>query len=707
MLESRWGIAVGIGLSTLTLGLSLSGCGGGGSGGGSAATAPITSATPGPIASAPPQRQAPANLLTGPVVAMVTSASHGFFELPWPLEARRRSNGAPDLTGLPDPRGLAFMRKITDLVHEDCEGFSPTGTIYFQFDGPLLAPPDDPLQSVDPSSAILLVDIDPTSSDRLERQPFHAAITTVARGYRPANLLQLLPVPGVGLKANTTYAAIVLRRLGAPGTAWLGQAPNLTALLAGGAAPGPLGADLARSYAPLLPALLDLGIHPDDVAAATVFTTADPAASLVKQVRHVLTLPPQPLIGPITQRDVWPDFTALKGRWAPPMYQQGVPPFVTGGRQVTDANGLPVAQRTDSAEFQLSIPKGRMPAAGFPLYFYVHGTGGLPNQAIDRGRRTSKTIDPPLGSGLASIVAPVGWATSCPAGHMSPGRIGILSADGYAAYNVLNPNAMRDNFVQMVLEHVHFRNLLLTLRIDPALCPGTDASAAPDGKVHFDPQLLVVGGQSLGSYLSGILAATVPDWKGAILTGAGGSWVEFGFGPKDPIDLTLALEVLFMTPGEKLDRFHPLVMGFDLAGGRADNTHYVRHVLREPLPGHTPPHVLVVEGVDDLQVSANLQRALLLSMGVDLAGGDPAPAGTDERVDTVLPWGGRGEVPYPATLNRVLPSGERRTAIAVRYLPDGIMDGHYVWSQRTEPKTQITQFISDLKAGVAPVVRRP
>lgn len=57
--------------------------------------------------------------------------------------------------------------------------------------------------------------------------------------------------------------------------------------------------------------------------------------------------------------------------------------------------------------------------------------------------------------------------------------------------------------------------------------------------MRFDPRLVVVGGQSLGSYLSGILAATVPDWKGAILTGAGGSWVEFGFGPKDPIDLTL------------------------------------------------------------------------------------------------------------------------------------------------------------------------
>lgn len=699
-------IAGVVSLGVLALGPSVAGCGGGGSGGGGgqAAAAVTSSSSPTPVTSAAPQRQAPANLLTGPLVAMVTSATRGFFELPWPNDARRRSNGAPDLTGLPDPRRLGFMRRVTELAHADADGFSPTGTIYFQFDGAVLAPPDDPLQSVDPSAAILLVDIDPTSPTRLARHPFHAAVTRVAQGYRPANLLQVLPVPGLGLRPRTTYAAIVLRRLGAPGTAWLGQPPALTALLAGQAAPGPLGADLARAYAPLPAALRDLGVHPDDVAAATVFTTGDPAASLVRQARHVLTLPPQPLVRPLTTRDVYPDFTALRGAWAPPMYQAGTPPYVTGGRQVTDAQGLPVAQWTDSAEFQLSIPKGRMPAAGFPLYFYVHGTGGLPNQAIDRGRRPAKNVDPPPGSGLASFVSPAGWATSCTAGHLSPGRIGLLSADGYAAYDVLNPNAMRDNFVQMILEQVHFRSLLLSLRIDPALCPGTDASAAPDGKVRFDPQLLVVGGQSLGSYLSGILAAVVPGWKGAILTGAGGSWVEFGFGPKDPIDLTLALEVLFMTPGERLDRFHPLVMAFDLACGRSDNTHYVRHVLRDPLPGHVPPHVLVVEGVDDLQVSANLQRALLLAMGVDLAGGDPAPAG-DERVATVLPWGGRGELPLPASLNRVLPGGERRTAIAVRYLPDGIMDGHYVWSQRPEPKRQIAEFITDLRRGVAPTVR--
>ncbi len=361
-------------------------------------------------------------------------------------------------------------------------------------------------------------------------------------------------------------------------------------------------------------------------------------------------------------------------------------------------------QRYEQAEFQLSVPKGRMPAAGFPVYLYVHGTGGLASQAIDRGWAPSKQVSAAPGSGIASILAPKGWGTACAAGHMSPGRIGLLSADGYAAYNVFNPVAMRDNFVQMVLEQVHFRSLLLSLRIDPALCPGTDASASPDGKVRFDPQLVVVSGQSLGSYLTGMLAGCVDGWQGAVLSGAGGTWVEFAFGPKDPFDLQAVLELFSCPPGEKLDRYHPVVMSFDLAVGRADNTHYVRRIFRDPPASKTPPHVLVIEGNDDAQVPTNLQRALVLAMKADMAGQDPGPTPADQ-VAPVLPWGGQRQLAYPLGGNLTLPNGQTRTCVVVRYLPDGIFDGHYVIVQRPEPKRQVAEFCEAIAAGQTPIVR--
>ncbi len=699
-------------LCGLGVGLALAGwgCGGGGSGGSASSAAPVTSAAP---ALPPPQRTAPATLDTGPALVLDASGQPAsFYDLPWPSDARLTPAGAPDLTGLPNPLDKDFIRRIYDLAESDSRGFSPSGPMYLRFDAAINAPIDDPALSVHADSPVLLVDVDPTSPERLTRRPFHANLTTFDRAYAPAHVLRLLPVPGVALRTKTTYAAIVLRRLGAPGAQFLGQAPELTDLLAGAAPTGALGARLQQAYAPLRQALHELRIHPDDVAAATVFTTGDPAESLVRQAQHVAASPPPQLAQPLATRDVFPDYTALIGKYSVPAYQEGFPPYTyvpftsyaPGGRQVVDAQGLPVAQRYEPAEFQLSVPKGRMPARGFPLYLYVHGTGGLASQAIDRGWRPSKQAQPTPGSGIASILAPGGWGTACAAGHMSPGRIGLLSADGYAAYNVFNPVAMRDNFVQMVLEQVHFRNLLLSLRIDPALCPGTDASAAPDGKVRFDPQLVVVSGQSLGSYLTGMLAGCLDGWQGAVLTGAGGSWIEFAFGPKDPFDLQAVLEQFSCPPGEKLDRYHPVVMGFDLAVGRADNTHYVRRIFREPPAGKAPPHVLIVEGHDDAQVPTNLQRALVLAMKADLAGADVGPR-LEDQVAPVLAWGGQRQLPYPLGGNLTLPSGQTRTCAVVRYLPDGIFDGHYVIVQRPEPKRQVAEFCEAIAAGQTPVIR--
>jgi len=690
------------------LALLLAGCGGSSSGGGSttaapvASTSPVTSASPAP--SPAPTRQAPANLHTGPELVLDASGQGGFFDLPWPSNARRRTSGAPDMTGYPNPKGQGFVDAIYALADET-SGFSPTGTTYLRFDGAVNAPADDPLQSLQPGYPVLLVDVDPASPDYLERQPIHVAVTDQADSFRPAHLLQVLPVPGRGLRPNGAYAVVVLRALGGPSDPWLGQADALTELLAGQEPAAALGPALARAMAPLPRALRGLGLHPDDVAAATVFTTGDPTASLIRQVDWAASQPPLQPAGPVAQRDVYADYTALAGEYAPPLYQTGAPPYLlSGGRQVTDANGLPVAQGTARAPFQLSIPKGPMPATGFPLYFYVHGTGGRASQAIDRGRWPAPGVEPAKGSGLAADVAPAGWATACAAGPMSPDRIGIAAADGYAAYNVFNPVAMRDNFVQMVLELVRFRALLLDLELDPALCPGTDASAAPNGRVFFDPDEVVVGGQSLGSYLSGMLAATLDGWQGAILTGAGGSWVEFAFGPKHPIDLQLVLELIVLRPGEELDRFHPIVTAFDLGVGRADNTHYLRHVLREPLPGHDPPHVLVIEGHRDLQVPTNLQRALVLALGVDLVGPDvgQTPA---ERLQPVLPWGGLQELSYPASANVLLPSGQRRTGVVARYLEDGIREGHHVAFQLDDPRRQIVEFCEALDRGRTPVVR--
>ncbi len=705
---SRGGVALGA-VVGLVVGLVFSGCTKGSSSGGGFAVAPVSSSTS-PVSSTTsptaPQPTAPLNLHTGPELVLDATGQSGFYGMPFPSDARRLPGGGPDLTGCPNPNGMWFVNEMVDLCEHQTLGASPSGPIYFQFNAPINPPVDDPVGSVQPGASIFLVDVDPNSAFRLERNPIHTALVTTADSCRPANLLEILPVPGRDLRPRTTYAAVVLRSFGAPGAPFLGQNAALTSLLSGTAPVGSYGVALQQTFDPLASALNGLGISPVDIAAATVFTTGDPAATLIQQTAYVDALPP---IAPtmIGVRDQYPGFTALVGTYQVPQYQAGVPPFIlTGGNEVTDAQGNPVPQRYDSVEFCVSIPAGKMPAKGFPLYFYIHGTGGLAGEAIDRGVETQKDVPSAPGTGIASWVAPHGWATSCAAGPLSPGRIGNLSGGGYIAYNFFNPVAMRDNFVQMVLEMTHLRRMLMSLQIDPTLCPGCDVSASSTGKIYFDPDLTIVGGQSLGSYLAGMCASTLAGWKGAVLSGAGGSWIEFPFGPSVPLEPASIVNDLALPAGESVDIYHPFIMMADLALGPADNTHLLRHVYREPLPGHVPPHMLVVEGNPDHQVPEVLQRALILALGIDLAGPEvgAAPDGQDLPV---LAISGRSELPYPVQSNLTLATGDTRTAAFVRYVEDPVtQDGHYVFFQETAPEQQMLDFLDALVAGTAPVIQK-
>ena len=633
-----------------------------------------------------------------PVARFDPTGRGGFFDAPWPSDARRTPRGAPDLAGAPNPRGIRFLDATYDLASQDPTGFSPSGTVYLPFSGPVRVLRDDPLATLADDCPVWLVDVDPDSPEYLQRRPFHCGLTTVADGFRPAHLLQLLPVPGFALRSDTTYAAVVLKSLGSTDGAPLDGNPVVEQLLRGETPPGAQ-PRWTESFAPLRRALPELGLEVDDVAVATVFTTYDPTAELRAWVRAV-----EERAGPevlsLEVRDRYDDFTALVGTYRVPRYQEGVPPYFVNGELQVDADGVPIPQGWDIAEFQVSIPHGDMPEAGYPLYFYVHGTGGTASQAIDRGRRPSAGEASPRGSGIASYAAPLGWGTACAALTSSPTRIGGTSLGGYARYNPMNPVGMRDSFRQMILELVRFRALVSGLEIDPDLVP----QAQSRGPLRFDGECMVVGGQSMGSYLSGMLASVTDGWKGAVLTGAGGSWVEFAFGPVVPVKLQEVLEFLVLPPGERLDRFHPLLMAFDLAGGPADNTHYLRSIYRTAAPGASPPHMLVIEGYRDLQISTRLQRALMLAWGVDYLG----PAVGEDDGDLLRPtvaWGGRQALDESACENVVLADGSARTAVLVRYPEDGILEGHHVAFQLDAPKAQIADLLRDLSAGVAPTVR--
>lgn len=632
--------------------------------------------------------------------ALIFDTEGAFFDSPFPSDARRHADGAPDFDALPNPEGIGFVSSSVEAVKAR-DGFDPGGAIYFHFDGPLPVPAKHTADNLEDFTGILLIDVDPDSPEQGQRYPVRIRSTEHHDGIRPANLLQILPEPGISLREATTYAVVVQRDLQQDGRMDLAPSPKIQSLLE---KDEKTPSALRQSFSPLREALPALNIAKQDIAAATVFTTGTPTAELFRWTQQALTQAPLQLAKPLERERDYPAYVVLKGALKMPKFQNGTPPhFFSGGYfQLDDDKRLSALEYVE-APFYLTIPKGNVPADGVPLYFYIHGTGGHATQAIDRGYRRSVDDVAAPGSGLASWVAPLGYATSCIAGAYSPDRIGWRALDGYAAYMFFNPAAMRDNLRQMALEQVYFLRFLETLEISPELVPEAVSSDA-DGLIRFAKTHRIVGGQSLGSYLSGIVASVTQGFDGAILTGAGGSWIEFGFGPKDPIDLTALLDRLAMRRGEKLDPHHPFITVFQNAVGPSDNTNYLPYVLRRTKPGQAVPHVLVIQGQRDLQVPVNLQRALTLSLGIDLVGPETGKS-IGEQLYPVLKYGALRHVPGGLAGNRMTADGSPRTAVTVRHPEDGILEGHYVVFQQARAKEQLVKFVRDVSNGEVPFVQ--
>lgn len=651
------------------------------------------------VTAALPGCQRERQLAPGVLPTLLFDDSLGFFGTPFPADARRHESGAPDFTGMPNPEGVGFVESSLEAMSER-DGFDPSGVVYFRFDRALPVPTTRSADTLLAYPGIEIVDVDPSSSERLRRFPAWVRATARHDGVRPAHLLQVLPVPGVALREGTTYAVIVRRDLDGDGAVDLGGSREIQSLLDD----EPVGdAPWVSALAPLRAVLPELSLPKQHVAAATVFKTGRPTKELFAWVEQALQGPAPELVGDLVRERDYDDYVVLRGTVRLPLYQEGTPPhFFGGGRFIPNDDGAPTPQGTEDAPFYLTVPKGELPTAGIPLYFYVHGTGGLATQAIDRGYRKSVDDVSPPGSGLASWVAPLGFGTSCVAGTYSPDRIGWRALDGYGAYVFFNPVGMRDNIRQMVLEQVLFLRLVEELVIDPALVPEVKP-LAPDGKIRFSRELRVVGGQSLGSFLSGMVAALTQRFDAAILTGAGGSWIEFGFGPKDPVDLTALLDLVAVPRGETLDRHHPFITAFQTAVGPADNTHYTPYLLRRPKDGKVP-HVLVIEGQRDLQVPVNLQRALVLSVGADLVGPETGRT-AEEQLFPALRFGGLRHVEEGLGGNRSAPDGSPRTAVVVRHPEDGRLEGHYVLFQQPRAREQLKAFLADVASGRVPQVR--
>ena len=643
-----------------------------------------------------------------------------FFDMPFPTDLRRRSGppGGLDLSGYPRP-GLSLTRDLQTRYIQlaaRADGFGRSTTIYFAFDDPIGPSnlPVHPMDAAAPGSPVFLVDVDPGSPERGRRFPLRVRYYRRAGSFHPENLLALTPLPGFVLRPATQYAAIVLRSIGDEDGAPLGSPLPLQQLLHGLRPPAARGDAATEAFRNLVDFLADEAISPAAVAAATPFTTSDPVRDTARVYNHVISLAPPSLSSALERTREYETYYALEAAYPAPQFQRGTHPFLPdGGDIVFDADDRPVQQGVADVPICLAIPKGSMPAEGWPLMIYIHGTGGVSTQMLDRGKQPAPDEAPPEGSGPASTFAARGIATAGSALPVNPQRGSIPGLDGYDYYQVLQPPATRDNLRQSVAEQAVYLRLLKNLTIDPSLCPQTDASLAPDGRIRFDGSHIFAMGQSLGSIVLDIWAAYEENLAAIIPSGTAAHFGTIALEMRT-LPLSDILRVLLgLDENEELDAFHPFINALMLAWDAADPINFVGHHVRDPLSGRAAKHVFLSQGFFDHYFPPPGQNAFILASGLQLSG-KPYDEATFDRIAEdnaydsprcgieapcsrstveVMDLLGLGIEDYPVSGNLTAGDGSRVTGVVVQAFEDGILDGHHVNFQRDVLKYQYGCFL--------------
>ena len=646
-----------------------------------------------------------------------TSSAH-FFDFPWPSDLRLTPAGTPDLTGMANPTLSQVFAGLLQIAQERT-GFPVVPVAWFDFTNDLSAQSPTDVIPADPSSPILLVDVDPSSSTPGKLFPT-VAETIPQDGYVPDGILAVGPRPGIILEPKHQYAYVVMTSATDVNGAPLGVATALHQALTSTDMTDPV----AKLYSVVAPALTTAGVDPTQVAAATVFTTGDVVADLSDLSSKVLAAysvdVANAAVDP-TVLDTNDRFCEIQAQVTYPQFQVGSPPYDTGGLFTFDSTGMPIKQGDQVAPITITLPKQAMPAGGFPLIVYFHGTGGREHgdrgprdvapgdghgELLRRARRStrgtaSRGATRP-GQGPGWVMAARGFAMAASALPVNPQRWPAGQDSNLPEYlNINNVAATRDIFRQGVLEERLFFDALGRLTIDPSAVSACSGLSLPAGETayHFRMDPLMAEGQSMGAMYANMISAVEPNIKAVVPTGSGGYWsyfiLETQFFPNIKGDLGLLLGLR-----GNFSHLHPAMHVTQLALEPVDPIVFMPRLHREPLPGHPARPVYEPHGMGDSYFPTDVQDACAMSYGNRQAGSQVWPT-----MQPALQLEGLdGMLPYPVTHDVTSSSGTPQTGVVVQYMGDGVYDPHAIYSQLDSVKYQYGCFFQTfLQTGTATV----
>jgi hypothetical protein len=633
------------------------------------------------------------------------SAEH-FWDHPWPSDLRRDADGSIHMKGLYNPHQVILIDDYVNATAGLIPGFSPAAGIYLRFTAsidPSSLPPS-PRDTVDAKAAVQIVDVDSKSPERGKRKLAQLFYREEDGVYWLAHTLAVMPALGYPLRPSTRYAVVVTRAAkditGAP----VSPSADLEEVM--GARPASDRTKAAHDlFAPALAELQAANIQASDIAHLTVFTTSDPASELFRVVDDVRASVPAPTVpaGSWKATDSVPTYDVYEGQYGPsPNYQHGNLPFAKegdGGGFAFDASGKPTLANTFNLRFALVVPKASacpMPAAGYPIVLYAHGTGGDYRSIIEESNA--------IGDGLAQkCVASMGidqiFHGTRPGAPPAtdPNRESEIEL---LFFNLINIVAARTNSRQAAVDVVQQARLFTESHIAvPAQTSRTNSA------ISFDARSLGYFGHSQGSLNGALYLAADDSARGGVLSGSG-NMLTIALLEKtqpSPSIAQLVKTLLQLTSPDdaaELTVFHPVLNMAQTMVDVIDPVHYMGYVAQHPRTGRDAKSLLITEGIAVDGTGDSYAPPHGIEVGSVAAGVPRIAPGVRPIVEAG--FGDLADVSAPVSAN--LASGKATGALS-QWPPAAGHDGHFVVFDVPQAHAQAMGFCQMLTTGALPAIR--
>jgi len=517
-----------------------------------------------------------------------------FFDHPFPSDLRR-PDGKVRFLGWPNPKNVPLLDQYVTFIDDTLEGFSPVATGFVRFDG-ALDPASLPADTDTPTevSSVQLIDVDPASPERGTRHPIYVTFRADAGVYWPENTLSFMPVPGLPLRTHTRYAFVATSALTPAGGGVVQASATLKQVLGIDEPDAAEVTALRDAVSADVTEVESDGVPRANIVHFSVFTTDDPTEDFIAAAKAL----PTQIAAPTADPDKWKllkegnSYDEYEGEYGPtPRYQRGKIPYSSfgdGGGFVLDADGVPQIQDTFSLRFSLSVPKADkcpMPAAGYPIVMYAHGTTGDYRSYTHDGTATSLT-----GKCLAVMGVDQIFHGTYPGAPESDTSKEILF------FNFNNIESARTNVRQSGLDEVQRARLFTEsdMRVPATI-------AVPTTEIRFDASKLMFFGHSQGSLNGPLFLSGSPAPLGAVLSGASGV-IQITLLEKtqpEPSVATLVKTVflqLIESEAVEVSLLYPPLALAQAIIDPVDPINYARFLVTEPAIGDAKS-ILMTEGV--------------------------------------------------------------------------------------------------------------